>query len=171
MDTANDYIEISNDLHVAKKVKTRMGYPSVPSRFEDAPQVLSSHCFRTGAHVWEVKVEGYWDVAVSFRSIKHERNSRSAFGNNPHSWSLTRKGSGDLVAYHDGTKTAISATLESNRLAVMVDIEKGNITFASMGSTTTRLHEFQAKLTQPVCLGFGLYRVDPPSIASIVKAW
>lgn len=171
LDTANDFIEISNDLRTAKKVRNRIGYPSIQTRFDEAPQVLSAHCFRTGTHVWEVEVEGYWDIAVSFRSIKHERKSRSAFGNNPHSWSLTHNGRGKLVAYHDGKKTAISATLESSRLAVMVDIEKGNITFASMDSTTTRLHEFQADLTQPVCLGFGLYRVDPPSIASIVKAW
>lgn len=171
LDTANDYIEISSDLRTAKKVRNKIGYPSILTRFEEAPQVLSAYCFRTGTHVWEVEVEGYWDIAVSFRGIKHERKSRSAFGNNPQSWSLTHKGRGQLVAYHDGKKTAISATLESNRVAVMVDIEKGNITFASMDSTMTQLHQFQAKLSQPVCLGFGLYRVDPPSIATIVKAW
>ncbi|XP_011617220.2 E3 ubiquitin-protein ligase TRIM11-like [Takifugu rubripes] len=171
LDTANDYVKISDDLRTAQKVRTRIRYPSRPNRFEEAPQVLSSHCFGTGAHTWEVEVEGYWDVAVSFRGIKHERNSRSAFGNNPHSWSLTHNGSGKLVAYHDGKKTVVPARLQSNRIAVMVDFEKGNITFASVGSTATRLHEFKAKLTQPVCLGLGLYRVDPPSIASIVNAW
>lgn len=171
LDSANYYVEISNDLQTAKKVRTRIGYPSSPNRFEEAPQVLSYSCFRTGAHMWEVELEGYWDIAVSFRSIKYERNSRSAFGNNPHSWSLTHNGSGKLVAYHDGKKTVISENLQSNHIAVMVDFEKGNITFASVASTVTRLHEFKAKLTQPVCLGFGLYRVDPPSIASIVKAW
>lgn len=171
LDTANYYVNISNDLQTAKKVRTRIGYPSSPTRFEEAPQVLSSHCFRTGAHTWEVEVNGYWDIAVSFRGIKHERNSRSTFGNNPHSWSLTHNGSGKLVAYHDGKKTVISERLWSNHIAVMVDFDKGNITFASVASTVTRLHEFKAKLTQPVCLGFGLYRVDPPSEASIVKAW
>lgn len=171
MDTANYYVKISNDLQTAKKVRTRIGYPSSPNRFEETPQVLSSHCFRTGAHTWEVEIEGYWDIAVSFRSIKHERNSRGAFGNNPHSWSLMHTGSGELVAYHDGKKTAVPEKLPSNHIAVMVDFEKGNITFASVASRVTRLHEFKAKLTQPVCLGFGLYQVDPPSVASIVKAW
>lgn len=171
LDTANDYVKISNDLRTAQKVSTRIRYPSRPNRFKEAPQVLSSHCFGAGAHKWEVEVEGYWDIAVSFRSIKHERNSRSAFGNNPHSWSLTHSGSGQLVAYHDGKKTVVSARLRSNHVAVMVDYEKGNITFASVDSTVTRLHEFKAKLTQPLCLGFGLYRVDPPSSASIVNAW
>lgn len=171
LETANEYIEISNDLRTAKKVRTRMGYPRVPTRFHDAPQVLSAHCVRTGAHVWEVEAEGYWDVAVSFRRTEDESRSRSTFGNNPHSWSLTHDGRGKLVAYHDGRKSAVSAALGSNRLAVMVDIEKGNITFASLGSTVERLHEFRAKLTQPVCLGFGLYRLDPPSVATIVKVW
>lgn len=171
LDTANDYIKISDDLRTAKKVRNRIGYPKTPNRFEETPQVLSAYCFHTGVHMWEVDVEGYWDVAVSFRGVKHERGSRSAFGNNPHSWSLTRDGSGKLVGYHDGKKKAVLATLESNRVAVMVDIEKGNITFASVEATVKRLYEFRAELTQPVCLGLGLYRVDPPSIASIVKAW
>lgn len=171
LDTANDHIQISDDLRSAKKVRNRIGYPSTPTRFDGAPQVLSAHCFRTGTHGWEVRVEGYCDIAVSFRSIKHERGSRSAFGNNPHSWSFTHDGKGKLVAYHDGKKTAIAATLESKRVAVMVDMEKGNITFASVDSTGTRLHEFQARLTEPVCLGLGLYRADPPSIASVLKAW
>lgn len=171
LDTANDYVKISDDLRTAQKVRTKIRYPSRPNRFVEAPQVLSSHCFGAGAHTWEVEVGGYWDIAVSFRSIKDERNSRSAFGNNPHSWSLTHSGSGKLVAYHDGKKTVVSTRLQSNRVAVMVDFEKGNITFASVGSTATRLHEFKAKLSQPVCLGLGLYRVDPPSVASIVNAW
>lgn len=171
LDTANDYVKLSDDLRTAQKVTTKMRYPSRPNRFNKAPQVLSSHCFGTGAHTWVVEVEGYWDVAVSFRSIKREPDSRSTFGNNPDSWSLTHNSSGKLVAYHDGKKTFVSAKVQSNHVAVMVDFEKGNITFASVGSTATRLHEFKAKLTQPVCLGFGLYKVDPPSIASIVNVW
>lgn len=171
LDTANDHIEISSDLRTAKKVGNRMGYPSVPTRFHGEPQVLSAHCFHTGTHGWEVEAEGFWDIAVSFRSIKHESKFRNAFGYNRRSWSLTHDDNGDLVAYHDGEKTVLSATLESNRVAVMVDIEKGIITFASMGSAVTRLHEFQANLTEPVCLGLGLHQTDPPSIASILKAW
>lgn len=170
LDTASDFLRLSADLRTAERVKTRMGYPSSKSRFDEAPQVLSARCFSSGTHVWEVEVEGYWDIAVSYKSIKHKTKSSSAFGNNALSWSLTHNGKGKLFAYHKGGKTVLSRTLQGNRIAVMVDIEKGNITFSSVEPSVTRLHEYKAELTQPVCLGVGLYRVDPPSRVSIVKA-
>lgn len=169
LDTASDYLSLSDDLRTAQRVKNKIGYPASYSRFSDAPQVLSATCFSTGAHTWEVEIEGYFDIAVSYRSIKQERNSRSAFGGNTLSWSLTHTDKNNLVAYHDGKKTVVPGTLDGKRVAVLVDIEKGIIRFSSVKSFLTRLHEFKAELTQPVCLGVGLYRANPPSRASIVK--
>lgn len=170
LDTASSLLKISNDLQTAERVAAKISYPHEHMRFTDAPQVLSTSCFSTGAHVWEVEVEGYWDIAVSYRSIKHKSKTSSSFGNNPHSWSLTHNDYGKLSAYHDRAKKVLSGTLQSNRIAVMVDVEGGNITFGSVGPTVTRLHEFKAKLTEPVCLGLGLYRVKPPSRATILRA-
>lgn len=170
LDTASDFLRLSADLRTAERVKTKIGYPPSDNRFTEAPQVLSAQCFSTGTHVWEVEAKGYWDIAVSYKSIKHRSQSVSAFGKNAQSWSLTHNGKGKLIAYHNGGKKVLSGNLQNNRIAVMVDIEKGNITFTSVASTVTRLHEFKAELTQSVCLGLGLYRVDPPSRATIVKA-
>ncbi|KAM9349979.1 zinc-binding protein A33-like [Symphorus nematophorus] len=170
LDTASPYLGLSADLQTVERVKTKMKYGSSNSRFEEAPQVLSTHCFSTGTHVWEVEAEGYWDIAVSYKSIQRKSRSDSAFGNNIHSWSLTHNGQGSLSAYHDRKKTVISGKLKTTHIAVMVDFKKGNITFSAVGSTVTQLHEFKAELTQAVCLGLGLYRVDPPSRATIVKA-
>lgn len=170
LDTAHHLLEVSNDLQTVKRVDTKIDYPIQPTRFTEAPQVLSTRCFSTGVHVWQVLAEGYWDIAVSYRSIDFRRKKRSTFGNNLQSWSLTLNNKGELFAFHNGTKTAISGRLQSKQIAVMVDVEGGNITFASVGPTVTQLHEFKAKLTEPVCLGVGLYRVSPTSRATIVTA-
>lgn len=170
LDTVSPFLGFSADLQTVERVKTKLGYPSSTSRFDEAPQVLSIQCFSSGAHVWEVEVEGYWDIAVSYKSIQRKSGSDSAFGNNAQSWSLTHNGKGKLYAYHNRKKTVVPGTLQSSRITVTVDFEKDNITFSAVKSTTTELHKFKAKLTEPVCLGFGLYRVDPPSRASIVKA-
>ncbi|GAA6222403.1 E3 ubiquitin/ISG15 ligase TRIM25-like isoform X1 [Lates japonicus] len=167
--TVSPFLGLSADLQTAERVNAKLDYPKHKNRFDEAPQVLSTLCFSSGTHTWEVEVEGYWDIAVSYKSIQR-KSKNSAFGKNAASWSLTHNGKGKLFAYHNNEKTALSGTLQSSRIAVMVNFEKGNITFSAVESTVIQLHEFKVKLTQPVCLGLGLYRVDPPSRASIIKA-
>lgn len=170
MNTISPFLGVSADLQTVARVKTKLDYPSSKSRFDEAPQVLSTRCFSTGTHIWEVEAEGYWDMAVSYKSIHRKSKSNSAFGNNAVSWSLTHNDKGKLFAYHNKEKKILPGTLQGSQVTVMVDFEKGNITFSSKSTTVKELHTFKAKLTEPVCLGLGLYRVDPPSRASILKA-
>lgn len=173
LDTAHKSLQVSNDLQTVKKLATSqeklLKYPNGPTRFIEAPQVLTTRCFSTGVHAWRVLAEGSWDIAVSYRSIDFKSKS-SVFGKNPQSWSLTWKKDGQLFAYHNNKKMAISGSLQSRQIDVMVDIEGGNITFASVGPTNTELHEFKAKLTEAVCLGLGLYRINETSRATILMA-
>lgn len=169
-DSASPVLGVSPDLLSVERLKSKLQLPDQDSRFDVAPQILSTQCFTAGTHYWEVEAEGYWDIAVSYKSIKRKGKVGSAFGNNAQSWSLMHNDKGQLFAYHDKIKTVISESLQSHRIAVTVHFEEGKITFSSVGRTVIQLHEFQAKLTQPVCLGLGLYRVNPPSRASIVKA-
>lgn len=171
LDTASPFLGISTDLQTAERVEAKRDYPSRDSRFDEAPQVLSTQCFSTGTHAWAVEAEGYWDIAVSYKSIKRKSKGSSAFGNNPESWSLTHNGKGKMFAYHNKRKHILSESLQSKRIVVTLNFEKGNITFSAVDSNfITQLHEFKAELTEPLCLGLGLYRVNPPSRASIVKA-
>ncbi|XP_043989258.1 E3 ubiquitin-protein ligase TRIM11-like [Gambusia affinis] len=172
LDTASRLLGLSADLLTVERVKAALHYPISDGRFDQAPQVLSAPCFSSGAHVWEVEAEGCWDIAVSYRSVpRRSRDGSSSFGYNSESWSLSHSGQGELFAFHDGHKTALSGSLRSSssRIAVEVNFEEGRISFSAVSSTKTLLHEFQAELTQPVCLGLGLHHVDPPSRASIVK--
>lgn len=170
LDTVNHILGVSADLRTAERVKAKLDYPSTSSRFDEAPQVLSTRCFSSGVHVWEVEAEGHWDIAVSYKSIQRKCKESCAFGNNTESWSLVHKGKGNLFAYHNKIETVLSGTLPSSRIAVVVNFEEGTISFGAVDSTVTQLHQFKAELTQPVCLGLGLHHVDPPSRASVVKA-
>ncbi|KAM7401246.1 hypothetical protein PAMA_005434 [Pampus argenteus] len=171
LDTVSPFLGVSTDLRTVERVGAKLSYPNRNRRFDEAPQVLSKQCFSTGTHIWEVEAEGYWDIAVSYKSIQRKSKSSSAFGNNPESWSLTHNGKGKLFAYHNKRKHILSESLQSNRIVVTFNFEKGNITFSAVDSSgTAQLHQFKAELTEPLCLGLGLYRVNPPSRASIVKA-
>lgn len=170
LNTVNHVLGVSADLKTAERVNAKLDYPNSYSRFDEAPQVLSSQCFSSGVHVWEVEAEGHWDIAVSYKSIQRKCKETSAFGNNTESWSLVHKGKGNLFACHNKTKTPVSRALQSSRIAVVVNFEEGSISFSAVDSTITQLHEFKAELSQPVCLGLGLHHVDPPSRVSIVKA-
>ncbi|XP_015234936.1 PREDICTED: E3 ubiquitin-protein ligase RNF135-like [Cyprinodon variegatus] len=169
MDTASRLLGFSADLRTAERVKAALHYPPSDSRFDEAPQVLSTPCFSSGAHFWEVEAEGCWDIALSYRSVRRKAGDNSTFGHNAESWSLGYSGQGGLYAFHDKERTAVAGSLQSSRITVEVNFEEGRISFSTVGSIKTLLHQFKAELKEPVCLGLGLYHVDPPSRASVVK--
>ncbi|XP_069020461.1 nuclear factor 7, ovary-like isoform X2 [Embiotoca jacksoni] len=171
LDTASRLLKISADLQTAERVKAELDYPDGDSCFDAHAQVLSSQCFSSGTHGWEVEAEGCWVIAVSYKSIQRKNIDSKIFGYNAESWSLAHFGNGMLFAVHDGRSIFADVTLQSGRIAVVVNFEEGSIKFSAVGSATKLLHEFKATLTQTACLGLGLHLVDPPSRASIVKAW
>ncbi|XP_023140313.1 E3 ubiquitin/ISG15 ligase TRIM25-like [Amphiprion ocellaris] len=146
LDTVSHFLGDSAHLKTAETFKAQLEYPK--SGFDEALLVLPSECFSSGTHVWEVEVEGPWNIAVSYRSIQDS----SASGDTAESWSLTHSGKGKLFAVHGNRKTALSETLQSSRIAVMVNFKEGSITFSAVDSTIMQLHEFKTELTRPVCL-------------------
>lgn len=170
--TASPYLQVSGDLRSVELVEARLDYPILGTRFDDVPQILSTQCFGRGNHLWIVDAEGHWEIAVSHKGIPRKGNS--TFGVDALSWSLVQEcDGGTLYAVHEQVRTELpTARGETKHMAVMVDSGKGTIVFAGVGTDggIIRLHEFQAQLTEPVCLGLGLHSVDPPSRARILAA-
>ena len=167
-DTASPYLVMSQDLLTVQRVNDEQLYPPHPARFTEAPQVLSTQCVSSGSHYWELEAEGYWDIAVAYESISRKTRFGS-FGNNQESWSLTHDSKGRLFAYHEGVKVKISKSLMHNRVGVVVDFQKGAITFNEVGAMWNHLHTFKASLNQPVCLGLGLYKAGLHTRISVKK--
>ncbi|XP_010887762.2 E3 ubiquitin/ISG15 ligase TRIM25-like [Esox lucius] len=168
VDSASPFLMVSPDLQSVERLGKKQTLHDHPSRFNKVPQVLTTQCHSSGRHYWEVEVEGYWDIAVSYKSIRRKGTEGPAFGLNKESWSITHNDKGNLFAYHNKIKRELARSLKGNRVAVMVDFENGTITFFEVDLKNTKLHQFNAELSQPVCLGFGLYKVDPPSRVTII---
>ncbi|KAK7945120.1 hypothetical protein WMY93_000848 [Mugilogobius chulae] len=171
LDSISPYLKVSEDLQTVQRVKTKEDYPNSRHRFTEVPQVLSSQCFTSGTHIWEVEANGYWEIAVAYRSIQRKIKETSSFGTNAKSWSLAHNDKGKLYVLHNKEKTALAESLKTNRIAVTVNFIKGTIAFSTVGGQVTKLHEFHVELTEAVCLGIGLYRADLSSSATILKAF
>ncbi|XP_072297128.1 nuclear factor 7, ovary-like [Eucyclogobius newberryi] len=171
LDSVSPYLKVSEDLQTVQRVKAKVEYPNSRHRFMAVPQVLSSQCFTSGTHVWEVEADGSWEIAVAFKSIQRKIKETSSFGNNAKSWSLAHTDKGKLYVLHNKEKTALVESLKTNRLIVTVNFVRGSIAFSTGEGKVTKLHEFSVDLTEPVCLGFGLYRAELSSSASILKAF
>uniref|UniRef100_UPI00358ED199 E3 ubiquitin/ISG15 ligase TRIM25-like n=1 Tax=Myxine glutinosa TaxID=7769 RepID=UPI00358ED199 len=60
--SANRRIKISWDLKTATRTEINNRYPEHPDRFDNCPQVVSSDCFSSGRHYWEVDVRSTLSV-------------------------------------------------------------------------------------------------------------
>ncbi|XP_022603845.1 E3 ubiquitin-protein ligase TRIM11-like [Seriola dumerili] len=169
--TAHPLLSVTDDLRSATRVKSRLPCAAHPERFDHWPQVLTVQTFSSGTHYWELEAEGFWDIGICYRSIGRKGKDDNAFGNNKVSWSLTQQHDRKLAAWHNRRKTRLTCQMTSNRVAVAVDYGAGTITFSEVGPTSnlTHLHTFSTTFTQPVCLGFGLYKAELNSRISIVK--
>ncbi|KAM7378852.1 hypothetical protein PAMP_004447 [Pampus punctatissimus] len=169
--TAHPLLSISDDLRSVTRVKKRLPCAAHPERFDHWPQVLTAQIFSAGTHYWELQAEGFWDIGVCYRSIGRKGKEGNAFGNNKVSWSLTQQHDRKLAAWHNRRKTRLTCQMTGNRIAVAVDYGAGTITFSELGpsSNLIHLHTFMTTFTQPVCLGFGLYKAELNSCISIVK--
>ncbi|TNN53610.1 Stonustoxin subunit beta [Liparis tanakae] len=163
-------LSISDDLRSATRVKSRLPCALHPERFDHWPQVLAAQAFTCGTHYWELEAEGFWDIGVCYRSIGRKGKEGNAFGNNEVSWSLTQQHDRKLAAWHNRRKTRLARQMSGNRVAVAVDYGAGTATFSEVGPSNhlTHLHTFSATFTQPLCLGFGLYKAELNSHICIV---
>ncbi|XP_030017127.1 E3 ubiquitin/ISG15 ligase TRIM25 [Sphaeramia orbicularis] len=169
--TAHPLLSISDDLRSVVRVKNRLPCASHPERFDHWPQVLTVQAFSSGTHYWELEAEGFWDIGICYRSIGRKGKEGNAFGNNKVSWSLTQQHDKKLAAWHNRRKTRLAYQMTGNRVAIALDYGAGTITFSEVepSGNLIHLHSFSATLTQPVCLGFGLYKAELNSRISVIK--
>ncbi|KAI7809230.1 putative E3 ubiquitin/ISG15 ligase TRIM25 [Triplophysa rosa] len=169
--SAHPLLNVSDHLRSVTRLQKRLSVPEHPDRFDHWCQVISCQMFSSGTHYWELEVEGFWDIAVTYHSIARKAKEGTAFGCNKISWSLTQQHDRKLAAWHNRKKTRLSTIMSGKHLAVSLDYDSGSITFSEVGpsSTLLALHKFSTTFTQPVCLGFGLYKPELNSRVTILK--
>ncbi|XP_075701604.1 E3 ubiquitin/ISG15 ligase TRIM25-like [Rhinoderma darwinii] len=153
VDTAAKSLEISADLKFASCSENLNFCLKTAGRF-GSHQVLSSRSFSSGQHYWEVETRntGSFRVGVAYATI--ERQGVTSFiGNNDQSWAL-RRCKDKYIFYHDQVNISLPHKPSSQRLAIYLDYEAGQLSFYELSDPIRHLHTVKTTFTEPVHPGF-----------------
>uniref|UniRef100_UPI003590074F tripartite motif-containing protein 14-like isoform X2 n=1 Tax=Myxine glutinosa TaxID=7769 RepID=UPI003590074F len=147
--SANPWIKISRDLRTATRTETDNPYPEHPDRFDHCVQVLSSDCFSSGRHYWEVDVRSssWWRIGICLNSMRRKGCGKECWlGRNPESWCL-RKYENKYYTCHNNQDTILSVPGDPERFGFLLDCEEGE--FTCFGDSRV-LHVFRGNFLVPV---------------------
>ncbi|PIO29406.1 hypothetical protein AB205_0035050, partial [Aquarana catesbeiana] len=154
VNTANNYLHISDDRKTVSRSKINQNHPETPERFRDrVPQVLSNRSFSSGRHYWEVDVGGSdsWRIGMCYPSIDR-KVGQTGIGNNNKSWGLDRTNNKYSVR-HATNKIPLPTKISSNRVRIYLDYEAGRISFYDLCDPIRHLHTFTTTFTEPLHAG------------------
>ncbi|XP_072894593.1 zinc-binding protein A33-like [Hemitrygon akajei] len=146
VETANPYLEVSEDRKSVRWTRTRRNLPDTGKRFTYWECVLGSEGFTSGRHYWEVEVTGNrgWWLGVAAESVKRKRgvSLRPETG----FWVIGRV---DDVLHRDydvfGDLTSPESRLPAGpipgRVGVYLSYESGTVSFYN-AETKSHLHTF-----------------------------
>ncbi|XP_077327251.1 E3 ubiquitin-protein ligase TRIM21-like [Lithobates pipiens] len=156
--TANNYLQISDDRKTVSWSDIEQNHPETPERFQDSPQVLSSRSFSSGRHYWEVDVGGSdeWRVGMCYPSIER-RGVDSGIGYNKKFWGLDRTDD-EYSVIHDRKVSLFLTNRSSNRVRIDLDYEAGRISFYDLCDPIRHLHTFTTTFIEPLHAGICVWR-------------
>ncbi|XP_077327585.1 E3 ubiquitin-protein ligase TRIM11-like isoform X1 [Lithobates pipiens] len=155
--TANNYLQISDDRKTVFRSYIEQNHPETPERFQDYPQVMSSRSFSSGRHYWEVDVGGsrWWTVGMCYPGIDW-RGGQSVIGYNNKSWALNMS-CDEQILIHDSDEIFLVDDIFSNRVRIYLDYEAGRISFYDLCDPIRHLHTFTTTFTEPLHAGIGVW--------------
>ncbi|KAM5126978.1 LOW QUALITY PROTEIN: E3 ubiquitin/ISG15 ligase TRIM25-like [Mantella aurantiaca] len=158
VNTANNYLQISDDRKTASRSGITQNRPETPERFQDYSQVLSSRRFSSGRHYWEVDVRGsgWWHVGMSYPSIER-RGDQSRIGMNKKSWCVYRCKNQNFRR-HDSKVIQLPDNISSNRVRIYLDYEAGKLSFYDLCDPIRHLHTFTTTFTEPLHAALCIYK-------------
>uniref|UniRef100_UPI00358F00A2 E3 ubiquitin-protein ligase TRIM7-like isoform X2 n=1 Tax=Myxine glutinosa TaxID=7769 RepID=UPI00358F00A2 len=128
--SAHRLIKISRDLRTATRTETDNPYPEHPDLFDHCLQVLSSDCFASGRHYWEVDVgsSSFCEIGICLNSMGRKgRGKECGLGGNPESWCLL-KCENEYSTLHNDQETLLSMPGDPERVGFLLDCEEGEFT-------------------------------------------
>ncbi|XP_069810689.1 E3 ubiquitin-protein ligase TRIM11-like [Dendropsophus ebraccatus] len=148
VNTANNYILISDDLKTATRTQEMQNRPETPERFQ-SPQVMSSRRFSSGRHYWDVEISRsrWWSVGMCYLSI--ERRDQSYIGDNNKSWCVMRCNNQYSVT-HNSKEIRLPDNISSDKFRICLDYEAGQLSFYELCYPIKHLHTFTAIFTEPL---------------------
>ncbi|OCT93533.1 E3 ubiquitin-protein ligase TRIM7 [Xenopus laevis] len=158
--TAHNKLSVSEDMKSASYSLTELHYPQSPERFQCLSQILSTRCFLSGRHYWEVEIGewGSWRVGVAYPSIERGE-ALSCIGDNNKSWSLCKLINNYTVT-HNNKIIDLPHVPFCRRIRISLDYEAGRLSFYELSEPIRHLHTFTATFTEPLHAAFGVGGVN-----------
>ncbi|XP_068120627.1 E3 ubiquitin/ISG15 ligase TRIM25-like [Hyperolius riggenbachi] len=149
LNTAGNYVTISGDLKTLSWSEVNQYRPETPERFQYC-QVISSRCFSSGRHYWEVETSesGDWMIGVCYPSID-KKGVQSYIGNNNKSWGLC-KFNNEYSVIHASEVSQIPYCVSCQSFRIYLDYEAGQLSFYELQGPIRHLHTFTASFTEPL---------------------
>ncbi|OCT69531.1 E3 ubiquitin/ISG15 ligase TRIM25 [Xenopus laevis] len=154
INTAGNYLAVSEDEKTASLSQTDQGYPPSSERFHWC-QVLSTRSFSSGRHYWELEIKdggSYW-VGAAYPSIER-KGIQSWIWNSNKSWGLYREYNNIYSVIHDRKESNLNRTAQCDRIRISVDYEAGHLSFYELSDPIRHLHTFTASFTEPLHAAF-----------------
>uniref|UniRef100_A0A3P9ICY7 Si:dkey-46i9.6 n=1 Tax=Oryzias latipes TaxID=8090 RepID=A0A3P9ICY7_ORYLA len=166
-DTANPWLQLSQDRRQVRHLGAWQDLPDHPDRFDTVVIVLGREGFTSGRHYWEVQVgdKDDWYIGVARSSVN--RKGRISVSTTQGYWALAlKKGQG----YRVSTAPALQLSLESKpkRVGVYVDYEEGQVSFYDV-KARTHIYTFEASFTERIRPFFYLYCCDKASETMVIS--
>ncbi|XP_078392261.1 butyrophilin subfamily 3 member A1-like [Cetorhinus maximus] len=138
VETANPWLEVSEDLKSLRRTGTRRSLPDTGKRFTVWSCALGSEGFTSGRHYWEVEVKGNrdWSLGVAAESVKRDWVSLS-----PETgfWTIGRFGDQFNINSSPGSRLPVGQI--PGKVGVYLSFESGTVSFYS-ADTKSHLHSF-----------------------------
>ncbi|XP_055757090.1 zinc-binding protein A33-like [Salvelinus fontinalis] len=126
--TANRWLQLSEDGMRTKYAKTAQTVSDNPKRFDYYSAVLGEKGFNSGRHYWEVQVgvSGRWEVGIAMRAVNRKKAVKK---NSEHGFFVLSKSG--YLEYEAGSSPPTTFNLNPipRRVGVYVDYEKGQVSF------------------------------------------
>lgn len=165
-DTANPWLQLSQDRRQVRHLGAWQDLPEHPERFDTVVIVLGRHGFTSGRHYWEVQVgdKDDWYLGVAKSSVN--RKGRISVSTAQGYWALAMKKS---QGYRASTTPPLLLSLEAKpkRIGVYVDYEEGQVSFYDV-RTRTHIFTFKDSFTEKILPFFYLYCCDKASDTMVI---
>ncbi|XP_050931658.1 LOW QUALITY PROTEIN: nuclear factor 7, brain [Lates calcarifer] len=165
-DTANPWLQLSQDRHQVRHLGAWQDLPDHPDRFDTVVIVLGREGFTSGRHYWEVQVgdKDDWYLGVARSSVN--RKGRISVSTTQGYWALAmKKGQG----YRVSTSPPLQLPLDPKpkRVGVYVDYEEGQLSFYDVRART-HIYTFKDTFTEKILPFFYLYCCDKASDTMVI---
>ncbi|XP_073492362.1 E3 ubiquitin-protein ligase TRIM39-like [Aquarana catesbeiana] len=157
INTANNFLIISQDLKSVTHTEVSQNRPDGPERFAETLQVLSTCSFSSGKHYWEVNVNGRkdWLVGVVGQSIERkEEETASGVCCSNKFWSLYL--ADQLVVAHRNMHKELTLHAPVRVVGVYLDYDSGHLSFYQQSDSIRHLHTFTTTFTEPLYATFSV---------------